>query len=680
MAKKVDNRNLVVVDTFDRFADKVGKLDFEVEDLVALVTSLANTFYWLNVESVWGPIGFTWSKVDNYGVFNKTTVPFTIIPKLPDGHRIKQFDNTFNNISSNYIEVQKSDWSNFTTIGDLCPDGKEMKIDLSEANITTGIKDKYMVRGNGKLYIKADLSHINENTSILYNIMNNFGESPYGGTNSLLIMDDNNKYLNIPINHGVGKCSGLVHWKGTGPYKTEYLFSGINARPAITSNNVVIRSDSLEYELVNMNSLGHKSEAIYKSVWDGWETNSFPPIDNIPISTVIIDTSVDKTICMLHMMDISDRNWFERRPKYLLNPIQFKGEVDAVDWVNPYCVINGEWPQYPKELVEQKMRDLYDTNGNLVSDTKFMYSPTIVNGSTCPYTIDCTNIENLSVFENAIFYNEQIPSNEEILEKYNGYMIGNIAVAKVLPTFTNLHPFRRFTVFGRNQSPHILCELSQSIDCDSCYYQGIYIPEGVTLTTGSTPGWNSHPSGISDYETVHIILRPDPANNSITTSTFGFFSNYNMHIGRESDIINYYTIPEEYRTDEILQNSTIPLRFIGVKGGKNSYYRCPLICVTKGIGLETATLDPIVFIESDFIYIYKAHVTLTNYNSQRDDPNMDRIMADLRKVIAGTKPCPDNPNGPQPNFTLKSVYYNQLTDEEKNHIINDLNYVLVNQI
>ena len=119
MAKKVDNRNLVVVDTFDEFSNKVDKLDFEVEDIVALVTSLANTFYWLNVESVWGPIGFTWSKVDDYGVFNKTTIPFTIIPKLPDGHRIKQFNNTFNNISSNYIEVKKSDWSNLTTLQNL---------------------------------------------------------------------------------------------------------------------------------------------------------------------------------------------------------------------------------------------------------------------------------------------------------------------------------------------------------------------------------------------------------------------------------------------------------------------------------------------------------------------------------------------------------------------------------
>ena len=154
-----------------------------------------------------------------------------------------------------------------------------------------------------------------------------------------------------------------------------------------------------------------------------------------------------------------------------------------------------------------------------------------------------------------------------------------------------------------------------------------------------------------------------------------------MHIGRESDIINYYTIPEEYRTDEILQNSIIDLKFIGVKDRKNSYYRCPLICVTTNMDWgATATLDPRVIIESDFIYIYKVQVALTNYASWRDDPNMDRIMADLRKVIAGTRPCPDNPNGPQPNFTLKSVYYNQLTDEEKNHIINDLNYVLVNQI
>lgn len=675
MAKKVDNRNLVVVDTFDEFSNKVDKLDFEVEDIVALVTSLANTFYWLNVESVWGPIGFTWSKVDDYGVFNKTTIPFTIIPKLPDGHRIKQFNNTFNNISSNYIEVKKSDWSNLTTIGNLCPNGKEMKIDLSGANIINTIRGSKLVNGTGKLYIKADFSKV---TSFLdYSILPLNNGYNYDNS-SALILDDNNKYLNIPLNVGYIHCAGFIYWKGSSAYNTRYVFTNLTDKLNSTYLGIV-KSFTNEYEIINMDSLSGKVEIIDRSSWKNNDDN-FPVIDKIEDtkSTIIIDTSINRTIRMSRILSFPINY---RRPTYLLNPIQFKGEVDAVDWVNPYCVINGEWPQYPKELVEQKMRDLYDTNGNLVSDTKFMYSPTIVNGSTCPYTIDCTNIENLSIFENAIFYNEQIPSNEEILEKYNGYMIGNIAVAKVLPTFTNLHPFKKFTVFGRSRSPHVFWELSQSIDCDSCYYQNIYIPEGVTLTTGSTPDWEDYkPRGISDYETVHIILRPNPANNSITTSTFGFFSAYGTRVGRESNIINYYTIPEEYRTDEILQNSIISLRFIGVGDGKSSYYRCPLICVNKSIAGGTATLDPRVIIESDFIYIYKVHVTLTNYVSQRDDPNMDRIMADLRKVIAGTRPCPDNPNGSQPNFTLKSVYYNQLTDEEKNHIINDLNYVLVNQI
>ena len=62
--RHIDTRNLVVCDTFDEFAEKVGQCDQNVEDIVAYVTSVSRIFYWLNVESVWGVLGFTWDVLD----------------------------------------------------------------------------------------------------------------------------------------------------------------------------------------------------------------------------------------------------------------------------------------------------------------------------------------------------------------------------------------------------------------------------------------------------------------------------------------------------------------------------------------------------------------------------------------------------------------------------------------
>lgn len=218
MAKKVDNRNLTVCETFDNFANKVDDIDFSVEDIVALVTSLSNVFYWLNVESVWGPIGFTWSQVDSHGVFNKTTIPFTIIPKLPDGYRIKKLDRTFDNITSDYIELRKSDWSNLTYVRALCPENKTVNLDLTGAPIEGVLEG--LVGKNGESYIKGDFSKC---TKIANNGFGIIANTESVDNMSKLIVDNDNKYLNLPYN--CDWANGCCYYKGEGPLKLEYFFN-----------------------------------------------------------------------------------------------------------------------------------------------------------------------------------------------------------------------------------------------------------------------------------------------------------------------------------------------------------------------------------------------------------------------------------------------------------------------
>lgn len=53
-------RNLTISKTFDDFALDTTRIDFDIEDLVSYCEAVTNVLYWINIESVWGPIGFEW--------------------------------------------------------------------------------------------------------------------------------------------------------------------------------------------------------------------------------------------------------------------------------------------------------------------------------------------------------------------------------------------------------------------------------------------------------------------------------------------------------------------------------------------------------------------------------------------------------------------------------------------
>ena len=118
LLKDITPKHLVLGQVIDDFSDATTKVNYDIEDLCCYVINNIECYYWLNIESIWGPLGFVWDSINNYGHFNRNNLVFSKIPSVPDGHRIKLFQNTFENLYRN-IEVYKSNWENVSRFDNL---------------------------------------------------------------------------------------------------------------------------------------------------------------------------------------------------------------------------------------------------------------------------------------------------------------------------------------------------------------------------------------------------------------------------------------------------------------------------------------------------------------------------------------------------------------------------------
>ena len=92
---EINSRHMPITQDVPEFADKVSVIDYNIEDFLSLVISLTTILYFINLESVWGALGFTWDEVENYGHFNAVTFTVEHIPLIPDPERIKKFPRNF---------------------------------------------------------------------------------------------------------------------------------------------------------------------------------------------------------------------------------------------------------------------------------------------------------------------------------------------------------------------------------------------------------------------------------------------------------------------------------------------------------------------------------------------------------------------------------------------------------
>lgn len=649
MAKKVDNRNLTVCETFDNFANKVDDIDFSVEDIVALVTSLSNVFYWLNVESVWGPIGFTWTQVDSHGVFNKTTIPFTIIPKLPDGYRIKKLDRTFDNITSDYIELRKSDWSNLTYVRTLCPRNKKVNLDLTGAPIEGVLEG--LVGENGESYIKGDFSKC---TRIVYGGFGKIANTESVNNMSKLIVDNDNKYLNLPYN--CDGANGCCYYKGEGPLKLEYFF---NINPEnYRMSYLGLYSENSQYYITNL-----ENDRLFIVRTNNITGNDISIID-APLTEVTIDTKYLKDIDILSLLTAKNRvnTYF-----FKLKPLRYVGDIDSINAYHPFLYIEDEFPEYDEYLMSKL---LPKTEGDL----NIYIMPYIIfkHMIKCPYTIDLQGKDVCRIFKGYEWNGEAYPLIP--LTKDDVLALGGIKYSEgseeyyvdVLPTFINAdHELKFFEAFG-NELKHdssvnrVLWKLP-SFRAQECYFNGCFIDKDTIIQTSKKSTWTNYTSCIlEDVSSTHIILFP--ADDGIISFDISRFDIANYKNGTIIDFIQFESLDET-----MLKSSTINTINLPFQNAQRWIVRHPIVVCNRDIRF----LDTIITVESEFIFIYKSNVSFIAFSN--NSPSMETV----RKIISGIQP---NDTTKEYKLTLKSGYYNQLTDEEKNHIINDLNYILVNQI
>lgn len=668
MAKKVDNRNLTVCETFDNFANKVDYIDFSVEDIVALVTSLSNVFYWLNVESVWGPIGFTWSQVDSHGVFNKTTIPFTIIPKLPDGHRIKQFDNTFNNVSTDTLEIKKSDWSNLTRIHNLFPASKHIRADFTGNALNMTSNNDYFVYINsnddkGSLYLKGDFSGI-----IGGSIIRGHMDNPIYTTYRVLF-DDDNKGLHIRSDVAL---KGILKYTGEGVFDISYYVDNVGFKTDGSKTCTSMLSKSYKYRLPNAFIRTDKNYIAYRLSYWGSNPNFdkevtadiIDPVSNgfIPME-VTIDMNNSDGICH------NDR-FLEKYPgRMILKPMQFEGEVKGLSYYNPNVVIqNDNWAVYRQDLVDVLTNPATSSNNE---KGHFMPNSHLYINHKCPYTIDCRNLEELRLFTNARLYCDDITA-------FDGYRIDahGQKIIDLFPQLINIENVKTLSFYGCENNPAYVA-LPNGIDVDVLYTFNNIIPYGTKITVGSIYPlvWGSKKIGLENRSVPSIRVRRPSNGKPIEIN----LDQYEAIDGPTPDTdINWIEFDEDILNDtEYLKTCRITNTFgLGWFSTKSKYiFHNPLIFIKgfynegqQSIEVVRGTID-----EGVFVFLYRVSITATNIN---DDTT--RTMKNIRTYIKGIQP--NDMTGVEMRITLKKLFYDQLTDEEKNHIINDLGYILVNQI
>lgn len=172
LVKNIKPRNLVLGQIFDDFSLSTEIINFNQEDLCSYIINDSNNYYWLNIESVWGPMGFIWDVYNDYGHFSTSNKNYMVLPKVPDGERIKHLNKLIatipctNDSKTNLFKILKSNWSKlenleyiFMSDDDSGNNNLASYIDadftdsLSEQNDTTriGLTDRFMY---GYLYLK----------------------------------------------------------------------------------------------------------------------------------------------------------------------------------------------------------------------------------------------------------------------------------------------------------------------------------------------------------------------------------------------------------------------------------------------------------------------------------------------------------------------------------------------
>ena len=731
----IKNRNLIVTETFDEFAEHTDEMDFSVEDLVAYVTSLAQVFYWLNVESVWGRLGFVWDNYDSstkqgYGHFVHTTIPFSVIPSLPDGERVTQLNNaTFAYIESSSFKLLKSNWENLIRISNI---SKNSELDLTGAPLTgmfsnTGSTywDPIYLMGGSSMYLKADFSNCCADGNQAYFWINS-------ASSGVFIVDDDNKYLNMPshmydsIPHTKlpnTKNSVNIYWKGEGAFKPEYIWRDIDGDSILggpfvynTSNEytgfyypfslpssnhdggrIYLNSDSLKYVIPTMVKESPEEGQYTTDVLFRLSTGGNAGGANKGgIVDVTIDCTYSSIALMVHLVD--DR--FDSKviipdfdEWYHLGPIKFIGELSAIDIYNPYVtIIHGEWPEFDADVVSKVM----DNN-----QSALIYHPTFIGElSKCPYTFNLANRNYAAFLYNAYGLNSQVLRNlihedagciwlkrENAIPKSGSSLKYNYFVYNIMPELAGKHRMKKIDIRFPIEN---VSNTTSFIPNENMGGDGETHASGYSVIVGKIPSVESdyvylnsvfvskeNKVMTSHLEQSGVHLESSDSKNIYFYSSSeydGYYLNnasVNAYQWKDIDYIEFESLD-----DNILNVSNISTWKDMAPGAGYSFLQ-PLVVTKDGIRIvqnsEISKWNGVYFNPS-YIFI-KSGVNLEfTFNS----PNDFWSVANIKRVINGIKKIGDNTA--VGSITLKQWIFEQFTETEKSYIMNDLGYTLIEQI
>lgn len=733
--KYIDTRNLVVCNTFDEFTNRLEQIDPNVEDIVGYITSLSQVIYGLTVESIWGTLGFTWDSTSilegvpyneeriehieadgenidysqkdaawkiahavtkGYGHFNATTIPFTLIPTIPDGYKITEFRNTFNLIESEYIEVQRSDWSNLVDINNLAPIGKSISIDITGANLNSNNKT---ILGNVKLpngtvawkatvYIKGDLSNCTNGI---------FENGSHWHKNHTILLDDDNKGLNIPIS----LKSGNVYYYSNKEKKfdiSDWIYKNTDSPNGFQLN---LYAASGKYYIDN---------SLANTMWNGinsalrvlqYASLGVEPQDFVQATAIIdpiakgieplsieIDCTGDKVVRedRLFNLTIGAGNFDividyvdGIRPYFVYSydtqvfkPIKYIGTPTSITMWNPFCLVKDDnsWPEYIQSIIDKLTKfdgsteGIPGTNTYGINQGYFMYGAYLYISKPSPYTIDCTNIKYLNLFERTHF----------IINDYSQFeIVGSNVKVLELVKLTNTNNLISFSVFI-NTVTDFYIKLPSIKTIFFCYTSSssnkrFYIPEGSKIEAAAFPiMWYNAiyygKSSVPTFKVRHIDCR----DYNLPYSAYFDVTSYSSVVN--DNVYNFIELEDGIITDiDFLKNCCANTTYGLVSNNKT--IRHPFIVVNRDFGINGLATN--WSIESDFVFIYKANVTISHSSSSYNQDMITAAYNAFEKILPGIQ---INDTGQVYTIKLKKAVYDLLTTTEKNHIINDLNYQL----
>lgn len=613
--RHIKGRNLVVCKTFDDFAEAVANVDFTVEDVVGYVVSLSNCYYWLNIESIWGAIGFTWTGTPipltdeeailypnplyrleqvtaegvnipmdeqwliehklskGTGVFNRTTIPFTHIPHVPDGHRITAITgNTLANINiaNGVLYIDKSNWINLKNIDNICIRNITLYADLDGSDIISA--NTILGNINAKLYLKADLSNIPANSLIT----NCGGSLEFGGSKIYRLFAANDYYKDLHIQIGTNvdnsvrlhptaqydnqyiKGHPVFQWEGIiEPFKFEKFFDIIDYNNVFCPTNtgvIYINCLNQKYHLKNFNnSDDDNNQGIY------------PILRNHYYSSEINNTAADITIDCTNGIsnvrmdyDLGYRGFETHKVKML--PIKYIGNVTSIGAYNPCLKVeNDEWPEFRQDLINKLNNNL----GNYI-----LHNIDIVNAThKCPYTIDCRNLSSVRVLTHM---------NLSILN-YQNYDsdTGNDRAIDIYPSLIvdSTKIYSNFDLRTTNRNFLKIPEVNIQCVHVNAANSSLYFGRNTHITCTQIDAVNY---SVYDASTPYIKLKKLREDVNL---------NCHMADNYELPIIKYYTLSSGYinlyeidATDEELMAGIVNTG-IGIDKGTNQYFevRHPLI-------------------------------------------------------------------------------------------------------